>query len=92
MSSEAGPDFDVRGHIVLRSQRGSDQFEFQARSCAGGHATVAVDGVTYYVPADMTAVEYLRMMFARKVAPPGMRQGIGAMVAMCVLGLIAATT
>jgi hypothetical protein len=92
MRREDGPDHDVRGHMLLCSDRGSDQFDFRARCYPDGHATVDADGVTYYVPADMTAVEYLRMMFARKVAPPGMRQSIGAMVAMVMLGLIAAST
>jgi hypothetical protein len=92
MRREDGPDHDVRGHMLLCSDRGSDQFDFRARCYPDGHATVDADGVTYYVPAEMTAVEYLRMMFSRRIAPPGSRQSVGAMVAMCVLGLIAAAT
>jgi hypothetical protein len=89
MASKDGPDWDVQGHIVVRFKQGSDAYEFRARCYDDGHATVEAEGVTFYVSPQMTAVEYLKMMFSRKMAPPGVRHSIGAMVAMCVLGLIA---
>jgi hypothetical protein len=92
MASGDGPEWDVRGHLVLSCDGQSDQFQFRARCFPEGHAAVDVDGITYPVPKDMTAVEYLKMMFARNLTPPGSRQSVGAMVAMCVLGLIAAAT
>lgn len=92
MRSSDNPEWDVRGHMVIACDEASDQFEFRARCYPDGRGLVDVDGVTYPVPKDMTAVEYLRMMFSRKLRPTGLRQVVGAMVAMMILGLIAQST